>query len=412
MTSTSAPARVSRVSGRSAFGSDLEVAVGERLGGERVGGVLGVRGLHLARRARGGSSRPRSAPRRRGSRATFGCVGHIPTVRTGRSRASMPIQGVNRAIIAVWMTLTARFSRLLVEDGRRTYDDIAQRVSLSAPSVKRRVDRLRERGALEGFTAVVDHGAMGWNTEALVELFYRPGTTLDEVTKTLRSHPEVVEAWSVTGEADAIARVRTEDNAALERLIMDLQRRRAGGPHALAGGAVAAGGPGGRGRLVNTAVAVSPRPVDFDAAERWGSAQRCGHLWRGPQSNRIDAPGGVPKRSTGWRCKRHGYAFAGSNPASPTHAYLGHPAQLARADARAAVIARSSARLPRYGSASSLRRLRGSRSSCWISRPPPPRPPRSSPAGRSPGAPRRPAGAGAPAPRAPSASPPRGARRG
>ena len=113
---------------------------------------------------------------------------------------------------------------LLVEDGRRTYDDIAQRVSLSAPSVKRRIDRLRDRGALEGFTAVVDHGAMGWNTEALVELFYRPGTTLEEVTKTLRNHPEVVEAWSVTGEADAIARVRTEDNAALERLIMDLQR--------------------------------------------------------------------------------------------------------------------------------------------------------------------------------------------
>ena len=111
-----------------------------------------------------------------------------------------------------------------MEDGRRTYDDVAGRVGLSAPSVKRRVDRLRESGALEGFTAVVDHGAMGWNTEALVELFYQPGTTLDRVAKTLREHPEVVEAWSVTGEADAIARVRTEDNAALERLIMDLQR--------------------------------------------------------------------------------------------------------------------------------------------------------------------------------------------
>ena len=112
----------------------------------------------------------------------------------------------------------------MVEDGRRTYDDVARRVGLSAPSVKRRVDRLRESGALEGFTAVVDHGAMGWNTEALVELFYQPGTTLDRVAKTLREHPEVVEAWSVTGEADAIARVRKEDNAALERLIMDLQR--------------------------------------------------------------------------------------------------------------------------------------------------------------------------------------------
>jgi len=120
--------------------------------------------------------------------------------------------------------LDRKILSLLVEDGRRTYDDIARRVSLSAPSVKRRIDRLREQGTLEGFTAVLDHGAIGWNTEALVELFYRPGTTLDEVAETLRDHAEVVEAWSVTGDADAIARVRTEDNAALERLIMDLQR--------------------------------------------------------------------------------------------------------------------------------------------------------------------------------------------
>jgi DNA-binding Lrp family transcriptional regulator len=117
-----------------------------------------------------------------------------------------------------------RILSLLLEDGRRTYDDIGRRVKLSAPSVKRRVDRLRAAGALRGFTAIVDQSALGWGTEALIELFYRPGTTLDEVTRTLRDHPEVVEAWSVTGDADAIARVRTEDNADLERLIIDLQR--------------------------------------------------------------------------------------------------------------------------------------------------------------------------------------------
>ena len=113
---------------------------------------------------------------------------------------------------------------LLLEDGRRTYDDIARHVALSAPAVKRRVDKLRARGALQGFTAVVDHAALGNHTEALIELFFAPGTLLDEVARTLRNYPEVVEAWSVTGEADAIVRVRTQDNADLERLIMELQR--------------------------------------------------------------------------------------------------------------------------------------------------------------------------------------------
>jgi Lrp/AsnC family leucine-responsive transcriptional regulator len=113
---------------------------------------------------------------------------------------------------------------LLIEDGRRTYDDISTHVALSPPAVKRRVDRLRTRGALRGFTAVVDQAAFGDHTEALIELFFSPGTSLDTVAGTLRDLPEVVEAWSVTGDADAIARVRTRDNADLERLIIELQR--------------------------------------------------------------------------------------------------------------------------------------------------------------------------------------------
>ena len=99
-----------------------------------------------------------------------------------------------------------------------------RRIALSAPAVKRRVDKLRATGALQGFTAVIDHTAIGAHTEALIELFFAPGTLLDAVAKILRRHPEVVEAWSVTGEADAIARVRTEDNTDLERLIMELQK--------------------------------------------------------------------------------------------------------------------------------------------------------------------------------------------
>ena len=113
---------------------------------------------------------------------------------------------------------------LLVEDARRPYGDIAKRVSLSPPAVKRRVDRLRASGALRGFTAVLDHASLGASTEALVELFFAPGTLLDEVARTLERHPEVVEAWSVAGEPDAVARVRARDNADLERVIMAIQK--------------------------------------------------------------------------------------------------------------------------------------------------------------------------------------------
>jgi len=112
----------------------------------------------------------------------------------------------------------------LREDGRATYDSLAADVKLSAPAVKRRVDRLKASGAIQGFTVIVDHHVLGAHTEALIEMFFAPGTQLDAVAEKLRSYPEVLEAWSITGEADAIARVRTNDNADLERLIRELQR--------------------------------------------------------------------------------------------------------------------------------------------------------------------------------------------
>jgi DNA-binding Lrp family transcriptional regulator len=117
-----------------------------------------------------------------------------------------------------------RILACLVDDGRSTYDDVGKRVALSAPAVKRRVDRLRERGVLRGFTALVDPAALGATTEALIELFYAPGIGLDEVRESLRPLPEVVEAWSVTGDADCIVRVRATDPQDLERVIMELQR--------------------------------------------------------------------------------------------------------------------------------------------------------------------------------------------
>jgi len=123
------------------------------------------------------------------------------------------MDAVNRAIVGE-----------LLRDGRATYQEVGSVVGLSAPAVKRRVDRLRAAGALRGFTTVVDPAALGDPTEALVELFYAPGTLLDEIAERFASHPEIVEAWSVTGDADAIVRVHTTDNKDLERLIMELQR--------------------------------------------------------------------------------------------------------------------------------------------------------------------------------------------
>lgn len=129
---------------------------------------------------------------------------------------SLRLDDVDRKILAA-----------LLDDGRETYEQLGKRVSLSAPAAKRRVDRLRATGVIRGFKVVVDHTVVDPTIEAVIELFYAPGVQLDSVRDSLRPHPEVVEAWSVTGDADCMVRVRVRDPVDLERLLMELQRQAA-----------------------------------------------------------------------------------------------------------------------------------------------------------------------------------------
>ena len=116
-----------------------------------------------------------------------------------------------------------RIIALLVADARTSYADIGAKVSLSAPAVKRRVDRLRADGVIRGFTAVIEPAAVGWATEAFVELYCTGRTTPAQITVATRRHPEVVGAYTVSGQADALVHLRTADIAHLEQTLERLR---------------------------------------------------------------------------------------------------------------------------------------------------------------------------------------------
>src|SRR5487761_1880560 len=107
--------------------------------------------------------------------------------------------------------IDARIITALIKDARASYAVIGKEVGLSAPAVKRRGDRLCASGAIRGFTARVDPAALGWTTEAYVELFCRGLTSPADIRAAVRRYPEVVGACTVTGEADALLHIRAAD---------------------------------------------------------------------------------------------------------------------------------------------------------------------------------------------------------
>jgi DNA-binding Lrp family transcriptional regulator len=109
-----------------------------------------------------------------------------------------------------------RIVALLRENARRSFKDIGERVNLSAPAVKRRVDRLERDGVILGYTAVVDNHAFGWHAEAFVDLFCEGRMPGESIKRAVEGEPGVVSAHTVAGEASAMLHVMAEDTKDLE----------------------------------------------------------------------------------------------------------------------------------------------------------------------------------------------------
>ncbi|MDY6765620.1 MAG: AsnC family transcriptional regulator [Halobacteria archaeon] len=80
--------------------------------------------------------------------------------------------------------------RLLLEDSRRPYSEIAEKVGVSSPTVSERVDRMREIGVIKGFTLELDRTLLDEGVPVLVDLRVK-SNAIDEVKRSLESFESV-----------------------------------------------------------------------------------------------------------------------------------------------------------------------------------------------------------------------------
>jgi len=133
-------------------------------------------------------------------------------VRCAIAPKGLDIDAIDRKIVAQ-----------LREDARRSFRQVGVAVGLSAPAVKRRVDRLVERGVITGTTATIDPERLGWSTRAIVALYCDGRMTAAEVRAAVSAHPEVAAAYTIAGEASALLHVLARDTKELELVLERLR---------------------------------------------------------------------------------------------------------------------------------------------------------------------------------------------
>ncbi len=116
----------------------------------------------------------------------------------------------------------------LQRDGRTTNSALGDMIHLSTSQVSRRVQRLEEAGVIDHYAAVIDPAVVGLGVMAFthVVLERHGGTPADngethgaKFEREIADLPEVLECYSVAGEADYVLRIVAYDLAALSEFM-------------------------------------------------------------------------------------------------------------------------------------------------------------------------------------------------
>ncbi len=105
-------------------------------------------------------------------------------------------------------------------DGRISNHQLAERVNLSESACLRRVKRLEDQGVLVGYVGLVDQSEAGYPDNVFVQitLHSQQQDDLAAFEAKVRTMPEVMECYLMSGEADYLLRVIVNDARDYERI--------------------------------------------------------------------------------------------------------------------------------------------------------------------------------------------------
>ena len=113
--------------------------------------------------------------------------------------------------------------RELQKDSRLTMQQLADRVGMSSSACWRRVRSLEDSGVIDRYAVIVDPIKAGFSLSSmtLVSLERHKEENVEKFVREVLRHPEVLECFATSGEADYHLRVVVEDIDAYNKFLDD-----------------------------------------------------------------------------------------------------------------------------------------------------------------------------------------------
>lgn len=114
--------------------------------------------------------------------------------------------------------------RLLQEDGRMSYSEIARRIGIPESTVRLRVKKLIEEGVIRKFAALINPFKAGYNIVAFIAVDIEPNK-IKKAVEELSKLPEVDVLGIATGAHDVLMQVTVKDLQELESFLIEKLRK-------------------------------------------------------------------------------------------------------------------------------------------------------------------------------------------
>lgn len=118
-------------------------------------------------------------------------------------------------------SLDKKILRLIAEDARIPFLEVARACNVSGAAIHQRIQRLTNMGVIKGSQFIIDSEKIGYETCAYVGLFLKDPESFDSVVASLRLIPEVVECHYTTGGYDLFIKLYAKNNHHLLDIIHD-----------------------------------------------------------------------------------------------------------------------------------------------------------------------------------------------
>lgn len=120
--------------------------------------------------------------------------------------------------------IDSRLLAALQENATLTSQDLGEKLNLSASQAGRRRQRLEAEGYIRAFRAEVVPERIGLTVQAFVQVVMATHTekNAQDFVRLTQYQPEIVGAWTLTGEADYLLRIYCRDLNALNQLVQQI----------------------------------------------------------------------------------------------------------------------------------------------------------------------------------------------